>query len=149
VPTLKEKFPPVFVPRAGSEVVLVLEPYREFVSMLSPDLLNATEMTAIQLICAAPTPTVRAVVQKTEKLAQRGAEAMGAAFFVTVTYDGEDKGQKILFAPFSSPLNTDVYLVDYQQFRSSVRAPWLVNGAPVRRAFAADDGNGIEWLEGW
>ena len=34
------------------------------------------------------------------------------------------------------------------QYVSSLRAPWLVVNAPVRRAFANEDGTRMEWIEG-
>ena len=144
--------------------VLILEPYREFVSELPLDFISQEELQLVQAICSLTTATAIGKIIGVQPATSRGSGSNQAsandeggqenhfpddALFVKMNIGGDHF--TVLYLPFASPLmRTDVFLIDKTAYDKILKAPWLVPNAQVRRPFAPDeeDGLGAEWLEG-
>ena len=149
----------------GGHVVLILEPYREFVSELPLDFISQEEVQLVQSICSLTTATAVGKIigvqpatsgghgspraSTNEEDGQGSQEGREDALFVKLNVGGDH--YTVLYLPFASPMmRTDVFLIDKTAYDKLLKAPWMVPNAQVRRPFAADedDGRGAEWLEG-
>lgn len=156
-------YPADFLPSVGVHVVLILEPYREFISELPLDLISNDELVLVQTVCSLSAATATGTVVSTRSATDRGSGSSCAsavadastlkdaseASFVTVNFGGEH--YTLLYAPLSSPIfRADVFLLDQVEYKKVLKAPWLVPNVQVRRVFAPDveDDKGGEWLEG-
>ena len=153
----------------GGHAVLILEPYREFMSELPLDFISQEELQLVQAICSLSTATAVGKIIGVQSATSRGGSGPNQASSNEEDVQGSQEGNrppddalfvkmniggdhfKVLYLPFASPLmRTDVFLIDKTAYDKILKAPWLVPNAQVRRPFAADedDGLGAEWLEG-
>ena len=169
MPNIRGAYPADFVPFVGGHVVLILEPYREFVAELPVDALSNDELALIQRVCSLSAATATGTVVSTQSSADRGQSSSSASAsasasthadtadpiplpgtsFVTINFGGEH--YTLLYAPLSSAvLRTDLFLLDQAEYKKALKAPWLVPNVQIRRVFGPDipDEKGGEWLEG-
>jgi hypothetical protein len=152
VPNVCVAFPPDYMPALGTSAVLVLKPYRDFLSSLTLESLSSEQREAIEKPCASSDNVLRGTIMQVT--ANLSLSLCGTSTVVLRVREGLDFN--LLFAPFSSPLlQTDEFLLDSQRYDASLVKPYLIAGAQVRKMFALppSDSDGessfdAQWMEG-
>eukprot|EP01041_Mallomonas_annulata_P008726 gene8726-18039_t len=153
VPRLRTSLPSDIIYKMGTAVVVILAPYRDFVSMLPLGLLSTQDMEDIQCICGCTEGILQGVITDSTDVtiaAQDSTEnaGTGSGSMKIITISCKRNGTSttttssmycLLSVAMSSPLlQSDTYLVTKEKYEASLRAPWLHVGAQIRRLFAAE-----------
>ena len=166
-PLTVSAFPPDDTVAKEKEVVVILAPYRAFVST-QQHLLGNHERNLVQQICVIKEEYVVATVKNVQNVQQQSSNTSSSSSSSSSSPPSDDDSLKfvtvstkqgrvftILHVPYTSPLLTgDRFVISKALFDTSLKSRVLQIGSPIRRAFAVeqecDEGAGLraEWLEG-
>jgi len=127
--------------KTGTQVVLVLGAYRDFISSLPVGFISTDEMEEIQTVCSsAEVALYGTITASTDAVVNEEHEAIqyaGILKIITLTPLKHSEEYKILSVSMaSSLLQTDTYLLLKEKYNTSLRSPFLHVGAQVRRLFS-------------
>lgn len=141
-------FPADYMPAVGDNVVVILQPYREFLAgfdFSSTYALTPDEVALVRSPCSSDSPLVFGKVLECKAVnliagSNTGNDNESIATLMTLKQKGTSKQVTLLNMPYSSPLVcSDEYLLSAERFNASLLKQYLVNGAQVRKLFAAPD----------
>lgn len=140
-------YPADYHPAEGDAVVLVLQPYRELIASITQSTALAS-FSDLNAVCKYNVPILTGKISAVKQhIKQPQANLRDYKTYVTIaTSQGSFT---ILYLPFSSPLLTgETYFILQHKYRSSLKSPWMVVNAQVKRPLASRTGTGVLWLEG-